>query len=206
MKLSTFVDLFTVALYNEMSVSGRSNFSFGDIVDRYGLTFLPIWRESIFEDYDFDMRIKTRRHLGPMRAQQVSLQSYGLRWVEDEVGENVTSFLEQHGAVYQPSDDPIVEIQRAINSADWTGIAQRIQPDQLASIKRQVRSILATIDQSEADEKTKENFKIYVNAAISALEAPDPPWKAIVELLNHPGLTAILTVMNVLQIIFGIST
>ena len=98
MKLSQFVDLFVAALYNETELTGRSDFTIGQIAEKYGLKLSPAWGESLFKDYDFSSRVETHRHIGPAEQQHVSLSSGGYRWVEDELGENVTEFLERNGA------------------------------------------------------------------------------------------------------------
>ena len=103
MKFSEFVDVFVAALYNETQLTGRTSFQIKDILKTYGLTFNPSWRETLFKDYTFSSRVDaSRRHLGPIIDQHISLSPDGLRWVEDELGENVASYLEQHGVMHEP--------------------------------------------------------------------------------------------------------
>jgi hypothetical protein len=101
-KFSEFVHVFVAALYNETHLTGRTSFQIKDILKAYGLTFNPMWHDALFKDYTFGTYVDaSRRHLGPTEDQHVSLSSDGLRWVEDELGENVAAFLEQHGAFHE---------------------------------------------------------------------------------------------------------
>lgn len=102
MKFGEFVDAFVAALYQETQLTGRTSFRLGEILTAYGLTLNPTWRENIFKGYTFSNHVDaTRRHLGPTEDQHISLSPEGLRWVEDEIGENVAAFLEQHGVMHQ---------------------------------------------------------------------------------------------------------
>jgi hypothetical protein len=79
----------------------------------------PSWRDTIFKDYTFSTHVDvSRRHLGPAEDQHISLSPEGLRWVEDELGENVAAFLEQHGISHdsqtlEPLPDGVREITGA---------------------------------------------------------------------------------------------
>ncbi len=114
MKFSTFIDMFVAALYNETQFSGRTKISVGDILDRYGLPFQNSWREAFFKDYHLSSRVNFNRHLGPIREQLAKISPDGIRWVEDELGENVAAFLEANGAIYStesvPASDRIVTL------------------------------------------------------------------------------------------------
>lgn len=100
MKLSDFVRVFVVALYNETVLSGKSQFRVKDILDRYSLEIAPAWKDRILNDNELRCYVDIERHIGPARDQRVALSPEGFRWVEDEIGENLASFLEQHGARY----------------------------------------------------------------------------------------------------------
>ena len=106
MKFSTFIDIFVAALYNETQLLGSNQISVGDILDRYGLPFQDSWREAFFKDYDLSNRVDFNRHLGPIRQQRATLSPEGIRWVEDELGENVAAYLEANGAIYSPESVP----------------------------------------------------------------------------------------------------
>jgi hypothetical protein len=99
--------------------------------------------------------------------------------------------------------EPQVVYHPPIDSQDWTGIAVRMNAAKLVVVKDQVNALLLTIDQSDCDERTKRNARKHAQAVITLLEAPDPPWKVIVELLNNPIFTAFLNTAAVLSLIFG---
>jgi hypothetical protein len=114
-KFSEFVNVFVAALYNETQLTGRTSFQIKDILKAYGLSLNPTWHDALFKDYTFSTHVDvSRRHLGPTEDQHVSLSPDGLRWVEDELGENVAAFLEQHGAFHESQRLPkeVTEITR----------------------------------------------------------------------------------------------
>ena len=99
MKLVEFVDIFIVALYHQSELNGSKYYRAGEIVELYSLPYKTSWGSIIFEDYDFSTRVRSARNIGSFENQAVMLNADGVRWVEDEVGdENVATYLEQHGA------------------------------------------------------------------------------------------------------------
>jgi len=117
-KLSTFIEVFVVALYNETLTSNKTHFQIGEILEKYNLTFNPAWRDTFFADYTFSNLVNVRRHLGPISEQRVALSPDGFRWVEDELSENVVAFLEQHGArIGVPASDRLVSLDH--NSQEY---------------------------------------------------------------------------------------
>ncbi|WP_373491536.1 hypothetical protein [Parasphingorhabdus sp.] len=90
-----------------------------------------------------------------------------------------------------------------ITSSSWTGISDRIGISEKQTIIEKIVSLRSAIEQSDLDEITKKNALARANAIESLLEAPDPPWREIVELLNSRYLCAFLNVTAILQIIFG---
>jgi hypothetical protein len=93
--------------------------------------------------------------------------------------------------------------ETSVDSHDWTGIAAKIDAAKLAEVQNQVSALLLTIDQSACDDRTRKNARKHAEAIVALLEAPDPPWKVIVELLNNPVFTAFLNTATVLSLIFG---
>lgn len=100
MKLSDFVKVFVAALYNETMLSGTNQFRVGQILDRYSLELAAVWRDRILSDNELNYYVEIQKHIGPVREQRVALTPEGFRWVEDEIGDNLSAFLEQHGAHY----------------------------------------------------------------------------------------------------------
>lgn len=90
-----------------------------------------------------------------------------------------------------------------IDSTDWTGVSQRIDAARLEQIKSQTNALLQTIQQSDCDDRTKVNAEKRIRAIVELVEAPDPPWKVIAELLSSPILTAFLNTATLLSIILG---
>jgi hypothetical protein len=229
-KLSQFIDVFVAALYNETQLTNRSDFRFGEILEKYGLAVNPAWGESLFNDYTFKSHVDARRNIGPTQNQHVSLSSEGFRWVEDQLGENVAEFLERNGASYreEPSDnvlttedgepletedgEPIeLEDGRAedsaasdvVHSETWTGI--RSQVITAANADRVRVAILQAKDavrDLESNEKTAQAIA-YLNAAEALIEAPEPPSDFIWELISRAG--AICGVIGLFIALFTIA-
>ena len=203
MRFSEFIDVFVAALYNETELTGEANFRVKEILERYGLELRPAWRDRLFDDYAFSSRVETYRHIGPAEEQTVSLLSEGLRWVEDELGENVAEYLERSGAHYAGKKLELTaeSLPRAIQSADWTGIAARIGPAQKQKISSLSDALKRAIEQSDLDQRSMQNAIAHVEAVERLTEAPDPPWRLVVELLAHPVLQAFVTTIQIAQII-----
>jgi hypothetical protein len=135
---------------------------------------------------------------------RIQITILGIEKIERMFGENVASVLEQHGIGYNYrwSEDGTLS-SKLVESADWTGIAARIGPTELGEIRDKVRALRDSIEQSPLDQRAKANALRRIEALQTLLEAPDPPWKAIIELLNSPLLTAFLNAAAIMTIIFG---
>ena len=219
MNLSTFKRVFLVAVYHATEIDLKAEFSVGEILDKYNLQIKSTWPASLLQDMEYDGLLEFRRSLGPLRSQYVSMSPRGIQWVEDELDENVTTFLEQHGAnrsdneklTLSPHDsvsaqsvtEPEIVYRPPFDSHDWTGIAAKIDAAKLAVVQNQVSALLLTIDQSDCDDRTRKNARKHAEAIVALLEAPDPPWKVIVELLNNPIFSAFLNAASALNLIFG---
>jgi len=70
-------------------------------------------------------------------------------------------------------------------------------------IRAKAKSLLLAIMQSDADIETRTDACKRVEAAILLLEAPNVPWREIVNLLAHPTVTAFLAALNLIQFILG---
>ena len=90
-----------------------------------------------------------------------------------------------------------------ISSGSWTGISERIGGSEKQIIIEKIVSLRSAIEQSDLDPQTRKNALSRADAIECLLEAPDPPWREIVELLNSRYLCAFLNVTAILQIIFG---
>src|SRR3546814_8278554 len=58
----------------------------------------------------------------------------------------------------------------------------------------------------KADSQTKIDACKRVEAVILLLDAPNVPWRQVVELLNHSSVTAFLTALNIIQLIIGLAS
>ncbi len=110
MRYRDFIDILLGTIGYEASMSGKTEFRVGELLDRYGLEIRPQWRETITSDLDDDYRTRMYRHLGPLVQQRISLSGEGISWFED-YEENFTSILEANGLrnPYQeaPNDKPL---------------------------------------------------------------------------------------------------
>ena len=94
----------------------------------------------------------------------------------------------------------------AIDSAAWTGIEARLatEPAIIDAVKRHVREIDTVVEQSGLTNAERAKAKAISVALVSLIESPDPEWKAIVQLLTSPTLTALLNVAQVVGLIFNV--
>ncbi|MFN3423234.1 MAG: YegP family protein [Novosphingobium meiothermophilum] len=99
----------------------------------------------------------------------------------------------------------IEDINQSINNTDWVCLAKGISNQDLALIQKRSKDLLASIIQSDADARTKADACKRVEAIIVLLEAPDVPWRQVIELLNHPAVTAFLAAVSLLQFILGMA-
>ncbi|WP_397580862.1 hypothetical protein [Sphingorhabdus sp.] len=126
---------------------------------------------------------------------------YGRHFQINQNGREHAAELRRASA--EPVPEPEIVYHPPVDSHDWTGIATKIDAAKLALVQNQVTALLLTIDQSPCDDRTKKNARKHAEAIVALLEAPDPPWKVIVELLNNPIFTAFLNTAAVLSLIFG---
>lgn len=101
-------------------------------------------------------------------------------------------------------DEPTLD--QLIDSTDWTGLGKKINKDNVTKIRRKSESLLKAIIQSDADAQTKIDACKRVEAVIVLLEAPNVPWRQVVDLLNHPSVAAFLTALNIIQFIIGLAS
>lgn len=87
---------------------------------------------------------------------------------------------------------------------DWSQISANISEQARADIKEKVAVLIQAIEQSDLDERLKNNAKRRAESVATLLEAPDPPWEIIVDLLNNRYFAAILNTMAILQLILGV--
>ena len=90
-----------------------------------------------------------------------------------------------------------------IDSTDWTGLGKAISREHSLIIRSKANSLLQAIIQSDADISSRTDACKRVEAAITLLEAPNVPWREVVNLLAHPSVSAFLAALNLIQFILG---
>ena len=99
----------------------------------------------------------------------------------------------------------VEHLQIDFDSTDWTGLSKKVSIENLKHINQKISALNDAILQSDADAQTKLNAIKRVEAVQALLEAPDVPWRAVVEILNYPSITAFLTALNIIQFIIGLA-
>jgi hypothetical protein len=197
-------DVYLALLYHAGELAGGKPVTINDMVRKYINAGEPTdiynyLSHPINHDYvDF-----SNPELVPS-DRRVQITILGAEKVERMFGENVAAVLEQAGIGYNYASSEAGNMpSESVDSADWTGIATRIGPTELGEIRDKVKALRDSIEQSPLDQRAKANALRRVEAVQTLLEAPDPPWKVIVELLNSPLLTAFLNAAAIMTIIFG---
>lgn len=90
-----------------------------------------------------------------------------------------------------------------IASVDWRKVSAAIDSKTAQDIRERVAGLISTIEQSDLEPRLKSNAIRRAEAVADLLEAPDPPWEQIVELLNNRYFSAFLNALTIVQIIIG---
>lgn len=90
-----------------------------------------------------------------------------------------------------------------IRSETWTGLSKKIGQAEKIKILSKIEALKLSIDQSDLEEADKKNAIARTEAIEKLLEAPDTPWREVVEILNSKYLCAFLNTAAIIQIIFG---
>jgi thioredoxin 1 len=90
-----------------------------------------------------------------------------------------------------------------VESARWTGRVRPKSPVQIRTIRKQIVALRGAVEQSELPLREKHQAMAHLYAVERLVQAPEPPWRLIVELLNHPVLTAFLNTAAILAIILS---
>ena len=96
-------------------------------------------------------------------------------------------------------------LQKKIDSTDWTGLSKAITHQDAVVIREKTAELLQAIIQSDADIQTRTDACKRVEAAIVLLEAPNVPWREVVNLLNHPTVTTLFAGLSLIQFIIGLA-
>ncbi len=186
MNFQTFLHVFTAALYNETELSGKREFTVGEVLDKYSLTWKPLWEENFIEEIERQGLARVDGHIGRARKQHISISANGINWVELNLGENVASYLEQNGAHYQDSDGA------PIDSAAWTGLPSTfvLAEEKRETLVSMLREAESSLDQLGAGNSEKAMARAYIVAARTLADAPDPPVDLIWEIIGRANSLA----------------
>ena len=91
-----------------------------------------------------------------------------------------------------------------IAKIDWSSASNRLRGKETAQIKTRIGELATTIEQADLPERHRANLLARVHAVSQLLEAPDPAWKEVLEIMNNPYLTVFLNAYAIIQIITGI--
>ncbi|MDE1466796.1 hypothetical protein [Aurantiacibacter sp. D1-12] len=97
--------------------------------------------------------------------------------------------------------NPLAGIQKS--EVDWETVSKSIDAEKHEDIRARISELIPAIQQSELSERQKKNAIAHAEAISKLVEAPDPPWEVIVDLLNNRYFSAILNAMAILQLILG---
>jgi hypothetical protein len=208
-KFSQFIAVFVAALYNETELTGQSNFRISDILEKYGLTINASWRNTIFDDYTFTSHVDVSRHIGPVEQQRISLSPAGLRWVEDELGENVAEFLERNGATYTEAgpfdaaafDEATFDTNSGVDSTAWTGLPREgiLTLQAAEKLKVALSTVDDAIEKATCSNEERAQARAYVLAIHALADAPEPPadliWQLIERASSMAGIAALFVAL-----------
>lgn len=97
------------------------------------------------------------------------------------------------------SEAPLTD--RELDSLDWTGLSKSASKADLKRIRRAARELRGVIAQSDVDGTTRDDALRRVDAVVALLEAPNVPWRQIVEILNSPFFGAFLISYGLVKLI-----
>tara|TARA_R110001606_G_scaffold144317_2_gene283696 strand:+ start:186 stop:839 length:654 start_codon:yes stop_codon:yes gene_type:complete len=102
----------------------------------------------------------------------------------------------------QSAEAPLTDSE--LDSMDWTGLSKSVSSEDLKRIRGAARQLRSVIAQSDVDSSTRDDALRRVDAVVDLLEAPNVPWKQIVEILRSPYLNAFLISYELIKLIVGL--
>jgi hypothetical protein len=140
-----------------------------------------------------DMIELTPRGLGYCLAHEAEILTAALGGSTEHIGE-----------VRQAYDRIRDERGISIDSAHWTGLTERLGPVAVAQIRTGARILVEIVEQSDLGPTEKQNALACAKAIEELVNAPDPAWKQVIELLTSKPLTAFLNVAALLALILTV--
>lgn len=90
-----------------------------------------------------------------------------------------------------------------LNAVDWKQVTSRFATSGTKEIEVKIVELATAIQNSDLTDRQKKNLIARTRAVQELLDAPEPAWRSIVELLNDKNLCAFLNCLALLQIILG---
>ncbi len=221
-----------IALYQEQVMFGERDIVFLlNVAKKYGLSWQDGWLLTVQQDL-FSEGLIT----GPGGARNDAMAGgkitgAGMRQIESQYGskdgvgiilepvkpdnvlltEDERPILTEDGQFIELEINEIGDASTSvtIDSADWTGIAQRLESDPavVQQISKHISEIDRLVERSGLTNTECQKAKAITESLRLLVASPEPEWKAIALLLTSPALTAVLNVSAVIQVIlklFGI--
>ncbi|WP_299327826.1 hypothetical protein [Parasphingopyxis sp.] len=105
-----------------------------------------------------------------------------------------------------PSDVDFPVSGEVLDSIDWTGLGKAATPEQVNAVRASALNLKNVIIQSDVDDQTRLNALRRIDAVIALIQAPNTPWREVVQILNSQYFTAFLAVANIVQLIIGMAS
>ena len=95
--------------------------------------------------------------------------------------------------------DPLTAVE--IRDVNWGVVEKNFAGTDKKVIQTKIAELATAIQQSDLEDREKQNLIARTRAVQELLEAPDPSWREIVDLLNNRYLCAFLNTLAILQLI-----
>jgi|GEM_PF-5851675 len=229
MTFSSFREDMLAALYQEQVDEELDRpVNLGQLAEDYGIDWKPGWLLEIQKDLMGEGLLRGANNAFSDNMANGILTARGLKYVEGKYGSKdgvgvLAVKVRDEESLLPVVDRPVAgtapqstssssftsfsssDVQQVIDSTDWTGLSKKVSAADLKEIKVRVVALKNSIIQSDTDDQTKLNALSRADAIVSLLEAPDVPWREVVQILNSPSLSAFLVVVNIIQFIIGLA-
>ncbi|WP_336977473.1 hypothetical protein [Altererythrobacter fulvus] len=180
MSYSEFIDELVVALYHHSELNGIRHYRIQEILNIYKIPVKAFWADVLMTDREFADRVDISAELGPPLQKPVKIAAAGVRWIEENVGENVASFLEQHGLQNPDTRSEVVNIQASVE-AEVVPAADRVVPlnhnsaehKEIAEKLRALSEELRGANDLQVTSEERERLVVSLSAAESLWDATE---------------------------------
>ena len=196
MTYADFASKMLIALYQDTEVGDNDVFTFGNLIEHYGLDSRPRWITQLASEWDRFGYATVRKHIGDPLTWRGDIAAEGLRLVESQFGskDGVGSVLEpasQRALVGSP-DAEKTETSPRVDSRDWTGLSaeyELTEPKRAELIDLLVRAE-DELSRASIENSTKAQVYSYIVAARALAEAPEPQADLIWEIVSRANQVA----------------